>query len=376
MRTLVSRLVDGDGLFDRRRAADWLYRYLRPDPRLWRSWIEIRPLGPLSERLRGRFPGGEVTIDSLREALVEGEEYLVAPPPSLGGDLNERSVAVSPRRPTEHPIVDRMRRQLGGLEGKATVFVHGSMATGDYTPCSDVDDFVVVHPAAWRTPESFRDVALGLERVARSFQQHDPLQHHGHWVFLEHDLACLDESTMPLVVLEQASTVVGSSRLHARVRAAPRQVERVLWHVAQDVRNSAVALAENGRLDLFSLKDLVSSVSLLPALVCQLRGESVAKKAAIDRSRQLFSTEAAEAVAWSTAVRQAWPPRGSARRLRRLAALGGRVPARRSVLEHVARTAAGSAYVEALSEDPEALPGRLFALSDECVAYLRRARCA
>ena len=181
----------------------------------------------------------------------------------------------------------------------------------------------------------FKVAIRHLEWVSQLFQRTDPLQHHGHWVFTDFDLTCLEQSKMPLVVLPGAVTVAGRTTIEASVRC-DSNVGQVLEWIIQDIRRGLRTL-DNGKINLFLLKSLVSSISLAPALVFQLRGDWHTKKCAISKSDQIFSAEAVQAIKWATKIRVCWSSCRGYKWVHVMRAANRALPFRRNALEQIAR---------------------------------------
>ena len=188
-----------------------------------------------------------------------------------------------------------------------SVYVHGSWADETRTAFSDLDDLVVVHGAQRRSDHDIRRLERWLNVVDLRFLRKDPLQHHGHWIIHSVELTCLDESYMPLVVLEDALVIQGEPRLEAIVdnTSTRRGLER---NLTQTVRAIAAWTREyeQGTLNLYDTKHLIGAISLLPAYVIQLRGEYVDKSAAIRMFHDAASIKAREALDWATDARAGW----------------------------------------------------------------------
>jgi len=367
---LTAMLVNGHGAFSRKRPLDWVYRFLWPAPGLWRGSARFEPVGPHTQRLLERLGPNGITFGSLYEALREAEAFLLEPPKQTSTE--PRRYAVPDRSPRCHPLVQALRERLVPVQDDVSVYVHGSMATGDYTPFSDVDDLVILHHSSWSSPARFREVVRCLEKAARLCQRTDPLQHHGHWVLLDFDLVCLNEGVMPLVVLEQAVRVAGRPEVTARVRKDLASFAPVLWHLIQEVRCDALVMLQ-GPVSLFQLKNLISSLSLLPALTFQVRGQTLDKKTAILRSGEIFSDQARPAVSWTTQIRAEWATCPGSDCLAALGCLNRSLPFRRDALEDLARRFSPSLRPDQVPFLTDAVAAAIFHLTNESAAHLARA---
>ena len=179
-------------------------------------------------------------------------------------------------------------------------YLHGSLSTLDYTPFSDLDDLLVVRRETVLDPERLAECAQRCVEAARFLYEHDPLQHHGHFVLTELDLRRYPPVHIPIEVLPYATAVVGPQTLRIRVRdgarAHRRQAEQLAKHLAQ---------RDPPPQNLWALKDLLARVMLLPALYLGAAGEPCYKKFAFERARAPFDG-VWRAVEIATELRERW----------------------------------------------------------------------
>ena len=368
MRRLLTSIANGSMSFSAFRLADWLYRFIYPEPSLWRERVDLENPGPYTLRLKKCFSKGWAAVHGLYAALKEAEQFLLEPPKEIVAEKLHYTVKSQPSQPKKHPVVNAMRRSLRPVESDVSVYVHGSMATGDYTVFSDVDDLVIIHCSSWASYQQFRKVIRLLERTATLFQCVDPLQHHGHWIFLDFDLTCLDQTTMPLVVLDNADVIVGGNSIEANVRDGTWGFASIMWAIAQEVRRDALSMMR-GRLNLHGLKNLISSISLLPALKFQVQGKMLDKKTAILKSDETFSDQALSAIRWTTEVRNGTCP--GYRWVQTMRHFNRVLPFRRGTLEKLARDYLPTLQTQQIPLLNEDVILGIFRLTDECVLHLR-----
>jgi hypothetical protein len=211
--------------------------------------------------------------------------------------------------PADDPRFAVFVRRSPGLP-QFDLVLHGSVADGTATAASDVDDLVVVRRRAFASFDDFRTARRALVRLGLLYQRIDPLQHHGHWIFTEFDLRRYDGSTMPLSVLEPGNAVAVGREVVLEVARDPASAAAsrdVLHALSDDVRGGAATLFR-GRANAYRLKDLLSSVSLLPAVALQCRGIELSKRAAIERARETLDARSLAVLAWSTRLRSSWGP--------------------------------------------------------------------
>ena len=189
-----------------------------------------------------------------------------------------------------------------------SLYLHGSMADLTFTPFSDVDDLLILQREAWQDPDILANTSTLLARVSRSYQDIDPLQHHGHWVLTEFDLMLYNQSFLPLVVLENAVRIVGSDRIEVRQIEDYEGFKSNAKNTIRGIARTYEAAKRNGGLNAFELKGLVGEISILPAYMFQTHGEILSKPEAIRRGKNLYSPHALKALAWATHVRQDFAP--------------------------------------------------------------------
>jgi hypothetical protein len=190
----------------------------------------------------------------------------------------------------------------------------------------------------WQSFSDFRRAVVQLEKMSRAFQCVDPLQHHGHWVYTDYDLECFDQTEMPLVVLNNAVLITGKSTIHASVRP-DANISQTLKSILREVESHLDEITGRGLISLFDLKDLVSAISLLPALAFQVNAQWLDKKSAIERCDEMFSSKGAAAVRWASTIRENWfvvPGYGWSRAL---SFANHFLPFRRNAMERIARGA-------------------------------------
>ncbi|MDR5708486.1 MAG: ABC transporter ATP-binding protein [Armatimonadota bacterium] len=189
----------------------------------------------------------------------------------------------------------------------AGFYLHGSLSTLDYTPYSDLDDFLIVQHQTLLDPEQLMACAERCVEAARFLYEHDPLQHHGHFVLTELDLRRYPPAHLPPEVLPYATAVVGPSALRIRARDGSRSYRRQAERMARQL-----ARHERASCNVWEFKDLLARVMLLPALYLGAAGEPCYKKFAFERARPHFDG-AWRVVEIATELRERWSYRPGVR---------------------------------------------------------------
>ena len=366
---LVTLLVNGDTTSSRRSFVNLVYQFLYPKPEFWRGTFRSYHIGPYTGRLRKRLKEYKITVNILYDILNEAESFLFDVPPELSVESYQHFVQQPNWARKFHPILYEMRKLLLPLEKNISVYLHGSIASDDYTPFSDVDDFVMIHEDAWQSYKCFREVAQLLEKATNLFQRVDPLQHHGHWVFLDYDLACLDQSVMPLVVLNNALPVIGRSEIRVKIRSELCSTRYVLWTIIQEARRDTLTM-ENDEINLYGVKNLIAAISLLPALTFQIRGDILDKKTAILRSEEIFSAQALRAIQWASSIREQWQTCSGYDWIRAMRYVNGVLPFRRSILEKAAKNMLPALKADQILLLNDDIKIAIFQLTNECAGHL------
>ncbi len=225
----------------------------------------------------------------------------ISPAPEVGL-LTE--VALPERLPSgELTAVFAGVEQFAGLG----VYVHGSWADDTRTPFSDLDDLILVERERIRDPQARRALEEWLNLVDLRFARLDPLQHHGHWLLYDDQLATYDESYLPLSVLDNAVRIAGPQRLSVRIDPLRTRVG-LRRNLVQTLTNVATLFARysTGRINCYEMKGLIGSFLLLPAYGFQLRGERIGKREAIERAAELLPPAAFGLLAKCSRMRAEW----------------------------------------------------------------------
>ncbi len=179
-------------------------------------------------------------------------------------------------------------------------YLHGSLSTLDYTPYSDLDDLLIVRRDTLLDPERLMRCAERCVEAACFLYEHDPLQHHGHFVLTELDLRRYPPAHLPPEVLPYATAVVGPVTLQLRARDGSQAYRRQAKRMARQLLRH-----DQPPRNLWAFKDLLAQVMLLPALYLAAAGEPCYKKFAFERARPHFDG-AWQAVEIATELRERW----------------------------------------------------------------------
>lgn len=263
-----------------------LYKHAFPYIRWWRG--------------RGCHDSETLDVSLVARSLRSTESELLRDIPELGKNI---MITLKPE-PQSGCNFDEMREMFKGLNDYVTAFVIGSRADGHWTPFSDYDVVVIVQSNAWRTDCEFRHVTSSLEKVSQYLQQLDPLQHHGLLVFVEHDIKYWNEAIVPLAALHDGVHLCGLTT----IEITPWQnTQGLLVGASRSLLEAKRIFSDRGgMIRVYDLKILVSTISLLPALLFQKSLIVIDKRGAILKANSVMSPAGLTALRWATRLRAEW----------------------------------------------------------------------
>jgi|GEM_PF-5943522 len=183
----------------------------------------------------------------------------------------------------------------------------GSYADNTYTSESDVDDIVILKKEVFESYQKFYETKRVLDKLSHYYQQVDPVQHHGHWIFTEFDLKNYDQSIMPISVLERAVSIGRDLDLKFSIdKPASQQGFIKIFDINLNDARSWVKDLYGNKSNLFYLKLILSSSCLLIPLLFQIKGEILDKATAINRADELLDERALKVLNWTTKIRHDW----------------------------------------------------------------------
>lgn len=205
--------------------------------------------------------------------------------------------------PFASPVLVMAREGAETLDPAVGLHVHGSMATRDWIEgSSDLDTLVILPQVVAADSLRLRTVRGQLIRLLRHAYAIDPLQHHGHFVITEADLAWYPPAFFPLDLLAYTTTLTGPRRVcwRSRTWSAERKTQfvRPLRYLL-DLANRGVWFRS-----LYTWKGFLQTILLLPTNYLSARGRQVYKRDSFDLCRAELG-ETFAVVDQSTAVRAA-----------------------------------------------------------------------
>lgn len=187
-------------------------------------------------------------------------------------------------------------------------FIHGSYSDGTYTEESDIDDFILIKSEAFESFNSFLETKKILSKLNLEYQKIDPLQHHGHWIFTEYDLYEYDTSIMPISIFRDDNifSVGKDCKLNIHTsKVNKNNIEKVYTNLKEEIIDGVNKMYKN-KLNLYFLKNTISSITLLLPLAFQIRGNDLNKKEAIKESLKILDRNSVKVLDWSSEIRKNW----------------------------------------------------------------------
>jgi len=184
------------------------------------------------------------------------------------------------------------------------VYIHGSMATLDYTDFSDLDVILVPKLETIEDPESLKELAYNCALSSCFLYRFNYLQHGGYLIISPHDLRCYNSSILPHQVFRYSKVVCGSSKIKLNVRNSRLDCFAYTWRMLQNIRSCA----HRGFpvKNMWQLCVFTSFILILPVLYLQIVDDYVYKTFSFDTARGDFSSAEWEGVKTALEIRDMW----------------------------------------------------------------------
>lgn len=237
-------------------------------------------------------------VDLARNSIESISVTLPSTPGTPGG--NRRVVSLGPYS-GEPPL----RVDSSALAPLSHVLVHGSIATHDACPFSDIDIAVIIDDTRTFTAEEHIAAVRELRRLLDSVYSFDGLMHHGLMFFPASGLQSYDQRFLPIRTLELASVLHGPLDLQLWESPPPQA------QFAQTLRASAQSLLRHFANQTFCVNDylfkqVLSGTLLMPARVLAAHGTHVYKRDSFQLAREYFTPKTWELIARAEALRETW----------------------------------------------------------------------
>jgi hypothetical protein len=184
--------------------------------------------------------------------------------------------------------------------------LHGSMATLDFTPYSDLDTWLVVSAETMQCVGGLLDLRKRLHNALRFLYQQDLTQHHGFMIATEIDLLWYPSYFFPPILVEYSKALCTAryTNLTFSLRLDELEKQSTFWATCQFLRRTC-CLEETPSAP-YSFKYWLSVFMLLPTFLLQLQGKAVYKKFSFVEARRAFPAnwKVMDRASW---LRENWP---------------------------------------------------------------------
>jgi len=281
-----------------------------PDKNYWHHSLETAfKLGnpaPFAETL-SHYSWKSIAADISR-LYTQLNSQLVSIPLNAGNIRNISTPNISPEGSGRFPklfkeLCKLWRKGLGNLcKG---MYLHGSLATDDWTNYSDCDILIVLKNSSVTNAEKLLKLRKLLLEGFSILKVFDPHQHHGFFIASEMDLNYYPESMLPVACLENGKTIQGANELTFYVR--PNKFEAI--ELCISASNRIISRCNENIYDWsgYKLKGFLSGLMLLPALVLGAKELFIYKRESFSEAKDLFTEDEWSVVEWAGRLRQNWP---------------------------------------------------------------------
>ncbi|MBI4677570.1 MAG: nucleotidyltransferase domain-containing protein [Elusimicrobia bacterium] len=251
-------------------------------------------------------PPGKDSVERLKAAAtaLPSGDPVENRPLRIGADILAPETADFARRAG---VLRALRSSLGPMvppDGAAFI-LHGSFAVGGTTAFSDIDIALLVDEASLDEGR-LRRLRTASQSLLRAAYRIDPLMHHGIGVLFRGEMACYDQSILPLNAVESGVVLAGG----------PLSIEAA-WHPGRSRASAASKLRRQigslrrdlgtGLLSLYRRKCLLSVLMLLPSLLVEsVEGLFPHKRDSFDLARCRFDDNDWRAVERASDMRRRW----------------------------------------------------------------------
>lgn len=163
-------------------------------------------------------------------------------------------------------------------------FIHGSLATLDYTDFSDVDVGLIVKNEVMLSPEHLKELKRSLKSALKIILKFDNLQHHGFFIIPEGFLINYPKDYLPEEVFAYSKSLSKPFRLKIREYEQPDYAREKFANMAKTI----IRKTSNPPRNLYDLKLFLSQFMLLPTLYLQAKGIYEYKKFSFEIVRKEF----------------------------------------------------------------------------------------
>jgi len=184
------------------------------------------------------------------------------------------------------------------------IYLHGSMATLNYTEFSDLDVIIIPRSESIQNPDLLKELAFNCILSSRFLYKFNPLQHGGYLIISPIDLRFYNASILPPQVFGFSKVLFGSNKIDIDVKNSKIDYLASIWKMIQNIRS----YAQQGFVtkNIWQLCVFVSFVLILPVSYLLILNDYVYKTFSFDRAKRYFSASEWEAVEIAQEVRNLW----------------------------------------------------------------------
>lgn len=194
------------------------------------------------------------------------------------------------------------------IPGVKSILLHGSYATGDAVPFSDIDLLVILDDRVQMSQAQIDTAIEELRRLCVRIFRSDPLMHHGLMFLNTSDLEAYDQGFLPIATLKLANCIYGDDKIRIQSVNLDRKdsYEQRLYNSLRALKR--YAFNRWSYQNDYVLKRYISGILLTPAFFLAAQGKFVYKKASFDMCYNGFCHLPWEAVQMAESIRREWQP--------------------------------------------------------------------
>jgi len=152
-------------------------------------------------------------------------------------------------------------------------YIHGSISTEDYVEnYSDLDTLVIVRKEVFNDANRLKDFRRRLIKSSTFLYLLDPLQHHGHFIITEYDMANYDQFIFPLKLFGYSTALTDfQNTLEFEVMNSIAALNNLIEHKLNTYQVRFPWMIEKKQFNSYQAKNAVQSILTLPFLYAEIR---------------------------------------------------------------------------------------------------------
>lgn len=292
MHSLLNLYYTGSGLSFRNKI---LYPYFcYNDPNIKKKLGAINGMVRSEDTEKKQNILNKISLEKKKLSSKEIATFLSSYFTHLNGERisNEKKAIISipsidlfayPNEDKEYISVLKRLHEIGKnlhTEKKGILLLFGSLATRDYVKGhSDLDTVFIISKEACQSPKMLLEIRKDIAEIMRESYFIDSLQHHGPYIFTEHDLDMFPQYYLPFAVWERMVSFCGNVQLkfierETREEEIMDELERYKEMFLKIVETPLGKLPKSN----YSRKYLYQAILLFPAVYFLARGKPCYKR--------------------------------------------------------------------------------------------------